>query len=120
MPDTIFRHFFAGFVRLHILYHADKEPVCGVDIIEELKHHGYDLSPGTLYPILHGLAEADYLTVETAVVRGKQRKNYRITDKGRRVLHEARQKLRELVSEVIEDRDAMAEARRTQRDKRSK
>ena len=55
------RHFFGGFVRLHILYHAGKEPICGVDMIEELERHGYRLSPGTLYPLLHGLERRGYL-----------------------------------------------------------
>jgi len=36
MPDDLLRHFFGGFVRMHILYHAAKEPVWGVEIIEEL------------------------------------------------------------------------------------
>jgi hypothetical protein len=61
MTDDLLRHFFGGFVRLHILYHADKEPVCGVEMIDELKRHGYRLGPGTLYPILHHLEEAGYL-----------------------------------------------------------
>lgn len=108
MADEIFRHFFAGFVRLHILYHADKHPVCGVEIIEELQHHGYELSPGTLYPILHSLAEAGFLEWSHEVVEGKRRKNYRITDKGRKVMKDARNKVRELVGELVEDRDGMA------------
>ena len=38
-------------------------------------------------------------------VRGKRRKYYRGTPSGRKVLDEARQKLLELVAEVIEDHD---------------
>lgn len=112
MADEIFRHFFAGFVRLHVLYHADKEPVCGVDIIEELKRHGYDISAGTLYPILRSLANAGYVEWTNEVVKGKRRKNYRITRKGRQILKEARQKVRELVGEIVEDQDKMAAARK--------
>jgi DNA-binding PadR family transcriptional regulator len=77
--DELIRHFFGGFVRLHILYHAAKEAICGIEMIEELHRHGYRLSPGTLYPILHHLEQAGYLTCEDAVVSGKRRKNYRIT-----------------------------------------
>ena len=37
---------YGGMIRLHILHHAAKEPVFGLGIIEELRHHGYQLSPG--------------------------------------------------------------------------
>lgn len=101
--NDLLKHFFGGFVRLHILYHAGKEPICGVEMIDELGRHGYRLSPGTLYPILHELEESGYLTSEDQVVAGKRRKNYRITKQGSRLLVGAKQKLRELFSEVIED-----------------
>ncbi len=109
MADDPLRPMFTGFVRLHILYHADKEPICGVEIMEELQHHGYKLGPGTLYPILQQLQEGGYLTSKEAVVNGKRRKNFRITARGRKLLDEARAKLRELVSEVLQDRDARQE-----------
>jgi DNA-binding PadR family transcriptional regulator len=105
MADDLLRHFFGGFVRLHILYHAEKESICGTEMIAELGRHGYQLGPGTLYPILHGMEEAGYLSCEPMVVLGKRRKNYRITKKGRKLLTDARIKLRELFSEVVEDRD---------------
>ena len=107
MAEDLLRHFFGGFVRMHVLYHAAKEPVWGAAIIAELERHGYRLTPGTLYPILHQLETAGYLTARTAVVAGKRRKNYRITRSGRLLLHNARGKLRELVSEVLEDQDRM-------------
>lgn len=110
--DELLRHFFGGFVRLHILYHAEKEAICGVEMIEELQRHGYKLSPGTLYPILHHLEDAGYLSCKEAVVSGKRRKNYRITKKGRKLLAEAQDKLRELFAEVVEDQDRRASAKR--------
>jgi DNA-binding PadR family transcriptional regulator len=104
MPgDDLLKHFFGGFVRLHILHHAVIEPIFGVAMIEELGRHGYKLSPGTLYPILHDLARSGYLTTEDEVVEGKRRKNYRATKKGRQLLREARAKLRELFREVVEE-----------------
>jgi DNA-binding PadR family transcriptional regulator len=104
--DPITRHFFTGFIRLHILYHAAKEPTYGAEITEELVGHGYRLSQGTLYPTLHALEEMGYLRCETRYVRGKRRKYYRATATGREVLAEARQRLQELVAEVLEDHDA--------------
>jgi len=103
--NELIRHFFGGFIRLHILYHAEKEAICGVEMIEELKHHGYDLSPGTLYPILHSLEKASYISCEEEVVSGKRRKNYRITKSGKKLLADAKKKLRELFSEVVEDKE---------------
>jgi PadR family transcriptional regulator, regulatory protein PadR len=97
------REFFLGFVKIHILHHAAHAPVYGVAIIEELRRHGYDISPGSLYPILHSLEAAGYLSRTDQVVGGKVRKYYTITDAGRRALEEARPKIRELVDEVLED-----------------
>src|SRR4030042_6865311 len=111
MADDLLRHFFGGVVRMHILYHAAKEPIWGAEIMEELGRHGYKLGPGTLYPILHQLEAARYLRAETTVVCGKRRKTYQITKAGRKLLKDARKKLRDLVSEVLEDRDALRAAR---------
>ena len=105
MAEAVLRHFFGGFVRMHILYHAAKEPISGVEVMEELGRHGYKLSPGTLYPILHQLEADGYLTVTATVVSGKRRKNYEITRAGKKLLKAARGKLRELVAELLEDRD---------------
>jgi DNA-binding PadR family transcriptional regulator len=95
--------FFGGFVRMHVLYHAVKEPIFGLEMMEELAGHGYDVGAGTLYPMLHQLAEAGYLSVHTKVVAGKQRKYYRATPEGETALEEAKVKMQELVAEVLLD-----------------
>ncbi len=95
------RDFFLGFVRIHILHHASEEAVYGVALQEELARHGYNLSPGTLYPILHGLEQAGYLQREERAVGGKVRKYYTITVEGQRVLAELRIKVQELVGEAL-------------------
>jgi PadR family transcriptional regulator PadR len=112
MADPLIRHFFGGFVRLHILYHAAKEPIYGVEMMKELQRHGYKLGPGTLYPILHQLHTSGFLTCKQSIVSGKRRKNYRITAKGRRVLIQSQAKLKELISEIVKDHDKMALARK--------
>jgi len=98
------REFFLGFVKIHILYHASREPIYGVEILEELGRHGYRLSPGTLYPTLHRLAREGYLSVQSKVVDGKVRKYYAITEQGLAALAEARRKIAELVDEVLLDK----------------
>ncbi len=102
------RDFFLGFVKIHILYHATREPVFGLDLIRELERHGYHLSPGTLYPILHNLEELGYLQRQDQVVNGKVRKYYVATPRGHRALAAARCQIAELVAEVIEGSDVSA------------
>jgi PadR family transcriptional regulator PadR len=52
------RGFFRGFIKIHILRHAAHAPVFGLALIRELARHGYDVSPGTVYPILQELEPA--------------------------------------------------------------
>lgn len=98
--DTITRNFFTGFIRLHLLHHAGQEPIFGLDMIRELARHGYQLSPGTLYPILHGLERDGFLVSHKEVVAGKVRKVYTLTEAGHTALDEALLKVRELMDEI--------------------
>lgn len=95
------RNLLLGFIKIHILHHAALDAVYGLWLIEELAHHGYSLSPGTLYPTLHSLEREGYLQSEKRVVEGRQRRYYTITPQGVEALAEARAKLRELVDEVL-------------------
>ena len=98
------REFFLGFVKIHILYHAIKEPIYGVEIMRELARHGYDLSPGTLYPTLHRMERDGYLVSRREVVEGKARKYYRATDVGVRMLGQSKKQIMELVREVVDEK----------------
>lgn len=97
------RDFFLGFIKIHVLHHAAHEPIYGVAMIAELARHGYELSPGTLYPLLHTLEEQGYLARTDQVVEGRVRKYYVITNEGRDALQEAKHKIAELVQEVLEE-----------------
>lgn len=94
---------YAGFIRLHILHHAAREPIFGLGIIQELEHHGYRLSAGTLYPILHMLEERGYLRSAERRVGRTVRRLYRATAAGKRALADAKVKLRELTGELLEE-----------------
>lgn len=96
------RSFFLGFIKIHILHHAAKKSIYGLWLIEELKHHGYDISPGTLYPILHSIEKDGLLQLENQIVDGKVRKYYRTTQKGKKTLREAKNKALELFDEIME------------------
>lgn len=100
MQDQILRKFFLGFIQIHILYHAKKAPFYGAWMIEELSEHGYDMSPGTLYPLLHSMESKELLEKEEKTVDGKIRKYYKITKLGNEVLDEARKKAYELFKEI--------------------
>jgi len=89
MQGQILRKFFLGFIQIHILHHAKKEPFYGAWMIEELSEHGYDMSPGTLYPLLHNMESSGLLEKEEKTVEGKIRKYYKITELGNEVLEEA-------------------------------
>ncbi len=102
MQDKILRKFFLGFIQIHILHHAKKEPFYGAWMIEELSEHGYDMSPGTLYPLLHNMESSGFLEKEEKTVEGKIRKYYRITELGNIILEEARKKAYELFKEITD------------------
>jgi DNA-binding PadR family transcriptional regulator len=97
------RFLYAGLIRLHVLHHAVKEPVYGLAMIEELARHGYKLSAGTLYPILHGLEERGLLTSTEERSGSAARRVYRATPAGREALATAKLKVRELFGELFED-----------------
>lgn len=100
MRDPIAREFLLAFWKIHILHHAaDARGVYGQWMLEELHHHGYRLSPGTLYPILARMAERGWLrAVEPK--RSKAARVYRLTSRGHEVLEQLRHALDELYGEV--------------------
>jgi DNA-binding PadR family transcriptional regulator len=95
------RKFLLAFVRLHVLHHASQGPVFGLDLIRELRRHGYEISPGTLYPTLHELRAQGYLHCRSEVVNGRRRKYYTATGAGRRLLAGQRRRLSELARELL-------------------
>ncbi len=98
--NIIAKRLFRGFIYLHILYHASVGPFYGSWMLEELSNHGYKLSPGTLYPILHSLENSGLLLQESRNVQGRIRKYYSITEKGVDDYREALQFLRHSVREI--------------------
>ena len=90
-----------GFIRMHVLYHAEEGALCGNWMIEELRHHGYKISPGTLYPMLRAMEKDGWIKGKDEG-NGSRRRLYKITPDGRKALKEARAKLRELFNEVAD------------------
>jgi PadR family transcriptional regulator, regulatory protein PadR len=99
--NTTDQDLYAGLIRLHILHHACERDIFGWWMIEELGRHGYKLSPGTLYPLLHSLEERGLLVSKEKEEGGRHRRLYRATPAGRRALIVAKRKVRELFGELF-------------------
>jgi PadR family transcriptional regulator PadR len=102
-PDlkVITREILLGFWKVHILHHAAEEPVVGQWMLGELRRHGYDISPGTLYPLLKRMERNGWLRSEVEEFGGpRARRYYHLTREGRRVLDIVLRMVAELHEEV--------------------
>ncbi len=99
------RDLYSGLIRLHILHHAVEGPIFGLAMAEELQRHGYRISAGTLYPLLHRLEQKGYLRSSQKRNGKSVRKMYNATPLGRKALKDAKVKVRELFGELIENRE---------------
>jgi DNA-binding PadR family transcriptional regulator len=98
------REILLGFWKVHILHHAAEHPVIGQWVLTELRRHGYDISPGTLYPLLKRLERNGWLRSHVAVGEGKRRRRYyHLTARGAAVLAVLRETVVELHREVVEE-----------------
>jgi PadR family transcriptional regulator, regulatory protein PadR len=101
--------------KIHILHHAALQPVYGQWISDELRRHGYAISPGTLYPLLARMESQGWLSVQVPRAAGaKARRNYVLTRTGARALVTIRRQVEELhreLSEATEERSKRPRAR---------
>jgi DNA-binding PadR family transcriptional regulator len=102
LRDILYKDLYSGLIRLHILHHAAEEAIFGFGMMEELARHGYRLSPGTIYPILHSLEKRSLLHSSEVWLNGHRRRVYRATPLGRKALKAAKEKVKELFGELIE------------------
>ena len=89
-------------MRLHVLHEAKQQVVCGVWVMKQLRERGYEISPGTLYPMLHGLEKKGYLHSTKERVGKTMRRLYAITPEGIAVLGEAKGKVQYLFGDLFE------------------
>jgi PadR family transcriptional regulator PadR len=97
-----YRDLYSGLIRLHILHHAVEGPIFGLEMAQELARHGYQISLGTLYPLLHGMEKKGYLRSAEKRKGQSIRKVYRATPLGRRALLAMKIKVSELFGELNE------------------
>ena len=100
--DFEYRDLYSGLIRLHILHHAVEGPIFGLEMAEELARHGYRISMGTLYPLLHGMEKKGYLRSSEKRNGQSLRKEYRATPLGRKALKATKEKVEELFGELNE------------------
>lgn len=101
-PRTMEHHdLLSGLIRLHVLHHAAQEEIDGQRMIDGLAHHGYRLSPGTLYPMLHTMERAGYLISRQEREGRTVRKLYAITPKGMEGLALAKEHIRDFTGEAM-------------------
>ncbi len=95
------REILLGFWKVHILHHAGEAPLHGQWMLTELRRHGYEISPGTLYPLLHRMEKLRWLKCKADPAGGRRaRRDYRLTPEGRKVLALIRTQIIELYEEV--------------------
>jgi DNA-binding PadR family transcriptional regulator len=100
--NALNREVLLSFWKVHILHHADSLPVHGQWILSELRRHGYEISPGTLYPLLNRMTRLGWLKCKSDPDGGRRaRKDYRLTQEGRKVLGLLRESIEELYQEVV-------------------
>ncbi len=68
------RDMIQGLVRVRILRAASLGSVSGVELSQDLATAGHQVSPGTLYPLLHAMEKAGWVKSTGKTVKGKHRR----------------------------------------------
>ncbi len=97
---------YLSFLSIHILYHASMDPIYGSWMIEELQHHGYQVGPSHIYPLLKEMVDEGLLVCEENSDSGRMRKYYSITEKGRVLYHQLNEKITELSREIHQKKES--------------
>ncbi len=96
------REILLGFWKAYVLHHAAEGPIVGHWMIRELRRHGYEVSPGTMYPLLERLEQHGWLRCQSNPNRGlKDRKGYLLTKNGKDVVAALKDQVKELYREVV-------------------
>jgi len=110
---TLSREVLLSFWKVHILHHAGESAIHGQWILTELRRHGYEISPGTLYPLLKRMEGLGWLRCKVDAEGGRRaRKDYRLTAQGAKVLSLIRELIKELYEEVFEGRPGASDQKR--------
>lgn len=92
-----------GSTSMLVLSVLSNKDLYGYKIIRELEvqsENAFNMSEGTLYPILHALEKEKYLISYWQEIDGRNRKYYQITEKGRKKLAENREEWKSFSASV--------------------
>jgi PadR family transcriptional regulator, regulatory protein PadR len=106
MSDSLSREIQLAFWKVHILHHAGERPVYGQWLLQELRNHNFEVSPGTLYPLLARMEVQGWIRrarLRSGSVSPKARREFRITAKGAQALARLRRQVDELHREVVRE-----------------
>jgi PadR family transcriptional regulator PadR len=118
MADAILREILLSFWKVHILHHAEERRIYGHWLLDELRRHGFQVSPGTLYPLLTRMEKDGVLqavSIGNPHPSPKARREYILTTRGKRVLIKLRRQVDELHHEVVEERRHLTRRRQQPR-----
>jgi PadR family transcriptional regulator PadR len=101
LKQQLMHSFWQGILKFFVLHQAAQSPVYGGKLKKQLLDWDYDISPGSLYPLLHALEKAQLLKSRVKIFRGRARKYYDITDEGRAVLAEVQEDLAEVLARML-------------------
>ena len=94
----------SGSTMLLILKLLEEKDMYGYEMIETLREKSenvFELKAGTLYPLLHGLEEKEFVKSYEQEAGGKTRKYYSITREGKKQLRAKEKEWIEYAGEVI-------------------
>jgi len=104
VTNSVAREILLSFWKVHILHHAAESPIYGQGMMSELRRHGYEISPGTLYPLLQRMERHGWLKRARSNGAGpRARQNYHLTGEGRKILRLVRKQVEEMHREVVRE-----------------
>jgi PadR family transcriptional regulator PadR len=95
--------FLNGVPELLVLQLLSRQPLYGYELVKEIRRssrEAFDFGEGCIYPILHRLESDGLLTSRRALVGGRSRVVYRLTDRGAARLAESRTAWRQVVQAI--------------------
>ena len=109
-PDYASRAYWAGTIKMSlskffILRVLHDRPLHGYDVaraVERATNGCCSPTEGTIYPVLRDFEEGGYVTSETEMVSGRQRRTYTLTDKGREAFRVAAEAWMDVTRALLE------------------
>lgn len=93
----------SGSTMMLILKLLEEKDMYGYEMIETLREKSenvFELKAGTLYPLLHGMEEKNFVKCYEQEAGGKTRKYYSITKEGKRQLQNKEKEWKEYATAV--------------------